>query len=232
MAAYYASEVPAGIPAAFVQQAGVQYYTGASTSLAIQPSAGVQQGHTLFAAIKTSAAATVSSVTDTQGNSWAVDLGVNPGSSANMVLARAFIDHALTTSDTITVNLGASVGGDLVQLLEFAGLSRSPLDQSATADAINTSLSVGPTGTITRSPELFLTCCARGGNPSAVTWTPPSSYTELPTGLAGSGNEDMIDSAYRIFFGGLSTQTVVWAQTTTPVNMAGLIATYKLAVYK
>lgn len=219
---------PASAPAgpAFVQMAGATYVLSQTSPWAIQPAHNTTQGNTLLLVVKTSASITVTGVTDSKGNTWTVD--ETPGSTnANITLVRAALTAALTTGDTISIALSATSGNVCAQLLEFSGLAAAPLDQHTNANSLTLSVTVGPTGATTKASEIVVTAVARGGTAGATVWTPPSGYTEVPTGLGGAG-DDLVDSAYKILTT-TGTQTATWSATAGGANQPAVIATYKAA---
>lgn len=75
--------------------------------------------------------ASVSSLTDSAGNTWSSDEGYYAGQGAELGLWRSVLTTALTTSDTITVDFSASASVYDVVALAFGGLTGSLLSKGA-----------------------------------------------------------------------------------------------------
>lgn len=202
---------------AFVQKAGAASSASTLSSLVVPVSSATTLGNTLFLGVRSAASIHISSVTDTQGNTWTVDAYSGAANNAGN-LVRCSNAKALSTSDSVTINFSGASSVPCATLVEFSGLGASPPDQTATANGSgSTTLAVGPTGTTTQANELALTVIA-GGN---ATYTPPTGWTAVPSGQSTNTQ----DLAYLILS---STQTVsgTWTCNISP-SMGAVIATYE-----
>lgn len=114
----------------------------------------------IFGYIDGSSGCTVSSITDSGGNTWHVDAQLFQPTNAyirGLCIASARIT---ATPGTITVNWSKTdVTRILWEIQEFSGVDLSPFDKSATNDhssSTATSLTVGPTATTTQANELVI----------------------------------------------------------------------------
>lgn len=190
-------------------------------SLTVDVTTATTAGDTIFATVKLSFGATVTSVTDTQSNTWDIDIQ-SGGSASTSIICRATNAKALSTSDTVTVNTSASQNMS-VQLVEVSGLASTPLDQTAKAVDSGSSTVSATTASTTSATELALTT-AGNGYIGASTWTPPSGWTQIASGIS---NPNFIDTAYLL----LTTEEAVsatWGNSEgAATNLSMVTATYK-----
>jgi hypothetical protein len=143
---------------------------------------------------------TVSSVTDSRGNSYALAAG--PSKGAGLTSALYYAKNIAGGSNTLTVKFNQSAAYPNVNAMEYSGLdTASPLDVSAAASGTGTTANSGSAAT-TSANELIV----GAGNPS-------SGFTG-----AGSGfNSRTINR-----FGGISEDRVVTStgnyNATAPLN--------------
>lgn len=124
------------------------------------------------------AGCTVSSVTDTKGNSYTVDVALGPSASAVGSICSMICTNALTTGDVITATLAHQSSNKLLTIRHYTGSSGSaPLDITASAGSATGST----TPTATSSPTT--TSQANEVKVSLVVWnghpvdTTDASYT-------------------------------------------------------
>ena len=107
--------------AAYVQLAGAALMGTAAATQAVPVTANTTAGHMLSAAVRMSGAKSLSSVTDSQGNTWQVDAN-SAGAQTNAALASCILATALTTADTITMHFsGSCIGASAVT--EYSGIA-------------------------------------------------------------------------------------------------------------
>jgi hypothetical protein len=223
----------------FVQVAGAaQHVASPANTLTISLSQNTTVGNTLVLCASAQHggagyAAFTPSVTDTQGNTWVIDVipQTHGGVSPWALIAHTFLNTALTTSDSVTLNYGTASNSNypVGELIELSGVAQSPLDQTAWNGSVNTSvttITAGPTATTTLASEIAISAAYsyayRQATPGTVTWTAPAGFTEAPSGLASNNT---IDAAYEILS---STGTVTAAWTMSPSSdMAASISTFK-----
>ena len=129
----------------------------------------------------------VSSVTDSKGNSYALALG--PTRVTGLSSAIYYAKNIAAGSNTVTVNFSPSAAFPNVNVLEYSGLSTtSPLDVAAGATGSGTTANSGSATTTSASELIF-----GAGNPT-------SSFT-----AAGSGFNNRVINSY----GGIAEDRIV-----------------------
>src|SRR5579875_1857156 len=218
--------------AAFVQEAGAGAFNSgtAASTFTVSISSATTAGNTLVLLVKTSSGATLTSVSDTQGNSWAVDLAGAGSTGPNSAAAHAYLTTALGTTDSVTFTISAAENGVVAELAELSGVVQtSPLDVTA-VDAPTAkagTISIGPTGSA-QAGDIALTMAAEGGTAPAnpLVWTVPSGWTEVAP--AGAGTANFMDGAVQVFASG-GAVSATWSVSRTNQLMSGLIVTYRTA---
>src|SRR5690606_21819331 len=132
---------------------------------------------------------TISSVTDTGGNSWTTT--PVPSVSAGVTVAAATPRTRVTTNldqgDIITVTIDDARGRWCMQADAFDDVVASPLDETTSIDGSSSALSTGTTGTTSTPHQLLYAVFGFGGGRDV---TVPEGWTgadKLETS-AGSGN--------------------------------------------
>jgi hypothetical protein len=150
----------------------VQFQNTSSTNVAtiVMPS---QQSHGLnVLTIAYSLSQTITSVTDTAGNTYAVATpGLDYPSTGQQAIYYA-ADIAAAASNTITVNLTGNVSQVDLVALEYAGLPAAPLDTTAAATGNSVNADSGAL-TTTVGHELLLAAALFGG----ANATPDPAFT-------------------------------------------------------
>jgi hypothetical protein len=198
-------------------QAGV-----AATTLVTPVTTAASAGNTVIGVIKTSSSFTVTSVTDTAGNTWTVDqVSTNTASQGNIVRSRLTVN--LTTSDSITANF-ASHTGQFSIFVEYSGswvLDKHRSNQSATSALTGAS---GASAALATAPQLVVSGLAVSGSQGAGAYTVPSGFTERPHGLTVNNFACLADNAVA----DTAAQNVTWTWPTS-ANWAIVLATYSPA---
>jgi hypothetical protein len=166
--------------------------TGTATSTLTVDATGYAAGSALIIGVynRTTASATLSSVTDSKGNTWTVD--ATSSSAANCISsASANLTTALVSGDTITLTWTGNVSGKAFHILNFSGLVTSALkDVSAASGGTGTTVA-GPSVTTTQADDLLI---GFYGTSSSIT---VSSTTWTSTGTQASiAGPTSIDSVY------------------------------------
>src|ERR1044072_7104193 len=91
------------------------------SSLTIAPSATVVVGNLLCLAILMQANRSVTSVTDTQGNTWTEHCDTVNGTIETLSIWTCPVATQLTTGDTISITFGSSTAAKTALLEEFTG---------------------------------------------------------------------------------------------------------------
>lgn len=202
-------------PIAFVQQV-YSNTTANSSTHAITPSANTSTGNRLIMVMTVGNSRTVSSIVDTQGNTWAIDR--ESGGARSTVIMSAYLTTPLTTSDTITITLNAASPGDIIAG-EFSGLIASPVDKfNSNTGSTVTTVSTGTTGTLTQANELAIIGICWNGNPGTIS-SEPSGYTGF------TSPNVILKSGYRVVSATTAlNESWTWA---TGRNTAAAIVTYR-----
>jgi hypothetical protein len=159
----------------------------AVSSLAIPVTAAVPTGRTVIGAVAWESTAgtipTISSITDSRGNTWTVTPDAAAGGASNVTVAtviiRARITTALQAGDTVTVTISSGTRTRWVaQLDHFDDVNTSPLDKTAHNDnpGSSTALSTGATTATAQNYELLVAAFAFG-LPAARTVTIPGGWS-------------------------------------------------------
>lgn len=141
-----------------------------ASGTAVTTGLATTQGNTLILVIRNLSSGNVTSVADSKGNTYSVNVKTTAGTT-NIAIASARLATALTASDTVTVTSTTNFNA---QAYEFSGISVFDKSVSATGSAI-TSLASGSTATLSNANELVVTGV---GNSTGETYTPPAGYTE------------------------------------------------------
>jgi hypothetical protein len=163
----------------------------------------VPAGHTILLAAGGGAVSsrTVSTIVDSQGNTW--ELSRNDGSgSFPLCIAKCSLTTDLNAGDTITITWSGTMGTVIAVAHEFSNLGSAAVDQTASANGSTTAPSSGTTGATAVADELVF------GAVLAVwvtvepsdDFTPGAGYTELPAVLTtgGSSVHRALHTEYRL----------------------------------
>ena len=123
--------------AGFIQRVGAATVnsTGSPSSITIDVANATAAGLTVLVAVSVSNATTISSVTDTEHNVYTQEYG-NSGLNRDMEIWRADNITALTTSDSITANLGTGEALGIVAIADaFNGIGRHDSSSGANVGA-------------------------------------------------------------------------------------------------
>lgn len=177
----------------------------AANSLAVTLTSSIAIGSHLILVFGNSGATglSINSVVDSKGNSWAVDKyqGDNNSTGAYSGIASAKITTALTTSDTVTFTVSASVTHRMSLLYEVTGLDPTTwVDQTTGAPGTGTSPASGTINT-TSANELIMGACGwdSGTANSHASIAPMTELDEIHTtgkGIAASYNLVSVTGGY------------------------------------
>lgn len=146
----------------FVQQVGLAGNFNTISSLAVPITNNTTQGNTIIGIVKTGSGAPVSSVTDTQGNTWTVDVqSALSGPSATII--RCYLKTALTTANIVTVNF-TSNNGNCVILCEYTGKYATIDELSKSQGGSPTSATLTASNALQSSTDLVVAGIGTGGN--------------------------------------------------------------------
>lgn len=158
---------------------------------------------------------TISSVTDTQGNTFVASDTLTGSANSNMQLW-----HAVNTSggaDTVTVHLSAGAPGGWALMHEYAGAATStPVDVTWAASGNNATFDLG-SQTTTASGDVVMSCISANGG----TYTPSNAFTSREQNLSLDTADKIISPA--------GSQDVAWTNNTGSQTWVGHAVAYKQA---
>ena len=132
---------------------------------------------------------TVSSVTDSKGNIYA--LAVGPTKASGLTSAIYYAKNIASGSNTVTVKFNQTASYPNVNVLEYRGLdTANPLDVRAPATGSGTTANSG-SATTTSANELIV----GAGNPTSVFKSPGSGFTSRVINAFGGISEDKVVSS-------------------------------------
>jgi hypothetical protein len=205
---------------AYVQQVGASFTSTTVTSFTVPLTAVTTQGNRLILSVRGNQGHDVSSVTDTQGNTWTVDATSIVSDNVTLSMCSAYLATALTTSDSLTVTLSGSTASEAI-VCEYSGIAQSgPIDVTATAtnsaDTTTEAISITPT----LAADGVITALAF----NVVTTNPTVTGATLRTFLNESGGLALADD----IGAGTTAETFTWM--TAANRMAVAAVAYKAAV--
>jgi hypothetical protein len=191
-----------------------------STTVATAPGAGnLIVGRIGFRAAST---ASMTSVTDSKGNTWTLDAKINNSSGHAYVVSTIQNAGTLTTSDTITVHFStAPSNGAAVIFDQFSGMTNT-VDQTASASATTTTRSAGTTSATTNANDLQVAAYAGNGSESA--WAKGATFSNFTTASLNFSTTAMVEGQYKILS---STGTQAAAATGVSLTTEGAQAIYE-----
>lgn len=195
--------------------------TSALSSVAlVSPASGLLAGDLAVLTVAT-LVATLTSVTDSQGNEWEIDSAASNGATCSVAIASSVLAYELDPTATISLGFSAVATTFDWNLEEFAGaLSPAWFDQLASATGSGTALTSGTTPTLSQAAEVVIAAWAI--NSTEATFTPGGSYTALAiasqTGLGLLGEYLIVSATTAQSPTGTAGTTGTWA---------GCVATYK-----
>jgi hypothetical protein len=222
--------------AAYVQVVCAALAGSSTSAQAVTVAANTSSGHTLYATVRTTAGKVLSSVTDTQSNTWNVDQH-SAGTQTNVAIASC----QMATPLTLTGNAG---GADIITfhfsgsctpasgVIECSGIASSGSPALATLDQTNvtsdTSGAVSSCATTSNTAQggdmvisaeaqsdVLVTCTVTSSDPdSGGTWTQPA------LGIDGCG------IAYQVGGGSASLFSTTWTSAGGTTNLSTAIAAY------
>ena len=169
---------------------GADSRSSATFSLAIPAGVSTVAGEHLVVAYLFSGSSfeSVTSVTDSRGNSYRVDAKqTNAGSSGlQIVIASAKIATALAAGDTVTVRQNNATTYHAMQIYEFDNFDPITwVDKTATGNSSTTTTSVATASTATTSQGNETLFTAVGFGDKSATLTSASGWTQSETTVAG-----------------------------------------------
>lgn len=215
-----AGPAPPVVPA-FVRRTGAVVQTTSLAAISVPVAAGTDPGDTLIGIVKIGSGHGITSVADSRGNAWAIDVSATSG-GPSAFLIRSNPATPLQAGDTITITMTLASSAVEAVVNEYSGVGVGPPDKSATVvGASGTTVTVGPTTPTAADHELVVSAVAIGSGSSAI--VAPAGYTERPSGIAGTNYADAADITDQPAG---STPQATWQWSTASVPCA-VIATYQ-----
>jgi len=210
---------PSASAIAFVGERGLQV-----TGNTIKPASNTTQGDFLVLFLGSQSSVHFGTPTDTQGNTWHLDVELVSAQNNSFAIASVYLTHPLTTADTITVP-GPSNDGALLE--EFSGIApSSPLDQAATNQSSgSTLLDSGTTAGTTQAKELVIAGWMDRTNSFSLSDV-AAGYAIFPTDPVNSGSGTRSVAGLYQVVSSTGTQKAT-ATSSVSVSWVGGIVTYK-----
>jgi hypothetical protein len=175
---------------------------------------------------------TVTSITDSKGNTWTIDVQNNAQKTVVIASTRQNAGTLLST-DNITINLASVYTGNIDGfVLEFSG--QYVFDVGATNSGTSgTSLASGTTAATASTDEFACVMyhATKSGATATYTWTKDANYTspatfQLPSSATATRDSDVI--GYRLL-SATGAQSATYVVNNTSNGWGASIATYKPA---
>jgi hypothetical protein len=210
---------------AYVKELGKGTQTGTATTYVITLSATAAAGNLAIGRIGTGSTVTISSVTDSRGNTWTVDKTQGSGPSAHLVSTGQDVG-TLQSGDTITITISGSIAAGTAIFDEFSGMdiTSSRVDKTAGNSAgATTARDAGTTAATTQADELVVGAFAIAGDETSL--TVGSGYSHFTSDYINDSATNSIAGEYQI---------VSATGTQNPTATAGANAAYRavVATYK
>lgn len=168
-----------------------------ATSIVANLSHSAPVGDTILLAILGGGGKTISSVVDSQGNTWTVDQSLVNGTVETAAIARCNVTAALGTTDTITITFSGTnafhmANGDL-----YAGTLLPDVGATCTP-ATTTAPTTAATAATGHSVETVFAAAAIGGGKTRPTFTPGSGYATRQNNTAVNNTSNTGRDLYSI----------------------------------
>jgi len=172
---------------------------------------------------------TVSSISDSRGNTYTADEQVDGGVTVAMVMFRGRITNALDVGDTITITISAARVRWAINVDGFDDIlqahSLSPLDVHANTPSVSsTSLNSGTTGRTAQDKMLVYVAYGLG---AGRIFTPPAGWTAAASVETSAGSSDRAVKCLHKYATVIGTQNAV-TTINTSATYVGAISTYKV----
>jgi hypothetical protein len=200
--------------------------SGSATTIALTTSAASPAGSYVLLTVVCDDAQTVSSATDSNGNTYTVGATqVDPGSNIRITRLRAPSAAQLNSASTITVTFSATTPNRMLSAASVTGLAAaSVLDVEATnsqADVVDWTAAA----TTTNADDLlYASSVSVIGNP---TNTATGSFTELHDWTLSGGQVSVCDEYQIVSATGTYTATGTWSGAAGSRRLANVISAYK-----
>jgi hypothetical protein len=198
----------------FVQVKSAVATSGSSVSITY-PAAQTAGNLNVVAVMWGDTTSTVSLVTDSKGNAYA--LAVGPTRASGLSSAIYYAKNIAAGSNTVTVTFNQTAGFPNVNALEYSGLdTASPLDVTSTASGSGTTANSG-SATTTSANELIVGV----GNPSSVFTAAGSGFSNRIINSFGGISEDRIVTSTGSYNATATMTSGTWVMQMATFRAAG-----------
>ncbi len=188
-------------------------YVANATSVSVAFGSNVAAGHVLVVAVSTYDAQTISTPTDTQGNSFAQ--AVTAGTSGAAVAAIYVATAKSTAADTVTCAVN-SANNIHCHIYEVSGITAT-VDKTGTNSQAGTALTVSTSASTANANDYVFAYFA--DNHSAATYTVGSGYGDTQASEDTSGGDSGFSEDKVVTATGTQTATATASTTDTFVNL-------------
>jgi hypothetical protein len=210
----YTSSGGGGGGIGFVQVKSAVATSGSSVSITY-PAAQTAGNLNVVAVMWGDTTSTVSLVTDSKGNAYA--LAVGPTRASGLSSAIYYAKNIAAGSNTVTVTFNQTAGFPNVNALEYSGLdTASPLDVTSTASGSGTTANSG-SATTTSANELIVGV----GNPSSVFTAAGSGFSNRIINSFGGISEDRIVTSTGSYNATATMTSGTWVMQMATFRAAG-----------
>lgn len=214
---------------AFVKEIGHATPNPAASTYALAVSAAPASGNMVVLGVAwNNVTQTLTSVTDSKGNTWSVDKSVAGASTQASAAVASTLQNAgtLTTSDTITLHFSGTVGWLATVAHEFSGMTNTVDQTASNNNKTGTGRDAGTTATTTNANDLVY--AVFGSITAETSFTAGSGYTAPSPGFyATSPAHASIDFEYDFV---TATGTFNPTGTGASLTSVGVTVVYEQAV--
>lgn len=204
------------------------YNTGTTaTTRTVSLPVAVPVGDTLVLCANGESSSTLSSVTDSRGNTWTVDGTVNNSLTLHVGFAHCHVTTALQVGDTVTVTESSARNTFNIAIHQFTDLdTTATVDKAASGTGTSVSPATAATASTTQELELLYACFSINDQNAAETVTAGSGFTLLTyiTTTRGSADRGLIAEYQFVQATGAYTGTCTLSVSKA---WAAMIGTYK-----
>src|ERR1039458_7844452 len=204
------STIASASPATVQDNSG---YVADASSVAVAFGSNVTSGHVIIVAVSTYDAQTISTPTDTQGNSFTQV--VTAGTSGAAVAAIYVATAKSTAADTVTCAVN-SANNIHCHIYEVSGITAT-VDKTGTSSMAGTALTVSTSASTANANDYVFAYFA--DNHSGATYTVGSGYGDTQSSIDTSGGDSGFSEDKVVTATGTQTATATASTTDTFVNL-------------
>ena len=210
----YSYNASTGGTIAFVQSKSTTQTSGTSVAI-VYPAAQVLGDLNVVEVMWGDTTATVSSVTDTKGNTYVLAAG--PTKATGLTSAVYYAKNIAAGANTVTVKFNVSAAFPNVNVLEYSGLdTANPLDVTASATGSGTTANSG-SATTTSANDLII----GAGNPTTIFTAAGAGFTKRLINAYGGISEDEIVTSTGSYNATAAMQSGTWVMQMVAFRASG-----------